>query len=171
MIILEGPDGGGKSTLSGELSDAFSRMPVHSIGRSPGTSEGVRANIRLCQSRVRDRCVQDRVTQISEQIYGAVFGRQHIPEAAFHTAQLLLAELNPIIVYCRVEDLDKVVHTQEEYETEDDIRRVTENLLRLRSLYDDLFSRPPFAELVIRFDYTTDNIQELIDEFIRPRIS
>lgn len=170
MIILEGADGSGKSTLAQQLAEALD-VPVYNIGRTPGTPEGCTDFMELCFERAHSGQVniQDRVTQISEAIYGAVFGREHVPPDVFELAQKRLLRAPVMVIFCHVEDFDQVVQTQEDYETEEDIQRVADNLMRLRSLYEDFFNRFPHAN-IRKYDYTTDSLEELIDEFIRPRL-
>jgi archaellum biogenesis ATPase FlaH len=172
MIILEGPDGSGKSTLSERISRAYGGIPVHNIGRTPGTPEGVRENIQACYDRADDLCIQDRVTQISEPIYGAVFGRELITPFEFREAQAQLIMIRkPVIIYCRVDDLDKVVHTREQYDSFEDHQAVSENLMRIRFLYDETFSGSLYQDAdIITYDYTTDDVEELIDVQLFARI-
>src|SRR5690606_42074312 len=68
MIIVEGFDASGKTTLANEIGRAMGWQVLHTGG--PTRDEGdVYACLFRCYQRVRMRCVQDRVTPISESVY------------------------------------------------------------------------------------------------------
>lgn len=108
IIVLEGPDGGGKTTLAHKLCDEFGleyRRPPEELlssitGPSPGLSEWWQAQLRAPQ-KVRRQGVYDRCFWISEPIYAAVGGRQ--PLANGEDLQRGINDLwaeGPLLIFC-----------------------------------------------------------------------
>lgn len=69
MIILEGPDGAGKSTLADSLARELD-LNILKMTINGGQSVGEYVQKLLCDGVVMDRC------WISEQIYSDIFGRE-----------------------------------------------------------------------------------------------
>lgn len=155
----------GKSSLSIRLATIFPKLAIFAIGRSAGTPGGVRADMDECFKRAQLPCIQDRVTQISEPIYGLVFGRQLVSDVEYYEAQRkLLDEVAPLIIYCRVGDLDKVKHEPEVYDTPEYVADIEASLERLRILYDATFDSTLYRNAnVVRYDYTQDSEEDLLN--------
>lgn len=154
MIILEGPDGSGKSTLAAKLSKHFN-MPVMKIGASPGDAVAVRQYCQTCEDRVLQPVIQDRVTQISERVYSSIFGRCLIPPAELTDRLGRLLYNMPIVIYCRVDDLSKVVHlASDPKDTPEYIAAVTANMRKIRDAYDTIMWSRSFQPHFCTYDYT-----------------
>ena len=71
IIVLEGPDGAGKSTLGRTLS-AFLGVPLLHTGGPPETAEAFRDKMRSLESfiEVYKSLIIDRLPPISEHVYG-----------------------------------------------------------------------------------------------------
>lgn len=173
MIILEGPDGMGKSTLAADLSSRL-RMRKLEIGKSPGSAAGVYECMQKCKDRALRPYIQDRVTQISEYIYGnKIFRRQYLTDQQFLDAiSILVRYTDPIIVYCRVEDLDKANPVAEAYDDPQYEREVRQRLSDIRHHYDELMYKLPVDHraTVIHYDFTQQTVKDLIDEHLSESI-
>lgn len=160
MIILEGPDGTGKSTLAQYIATQFNLTHAQ-IGAAPPSSL-ILSYCRLCERRLSMPFVQDRVTQISEYVYSQVFPRQHdVFESVLRDFIHRIILRKPIVIYCRVEDLSKVRHTASDpTDTPERINRINENMPLVRSAYDkllwtDAFNTPRF----MTYDYFTTDME------------
>jgi len=166
MIILEGPDGMGKSTLAKYIAGRLS-WTVNEIGKSPGGPDQVREYADRCVALSSAQIVQDRVTQISEWIYGKTFDRPSLTDAEFLEWQRKMLLQNPVVIYCRVNDLSKVTQTREEYDTEETIQRINDNLDVLRDRYDSVMWGGLYAKHLITYDYTNMTQEELYELVLR----
>jgi broad-specificity NMP kinase len=167
VIILEGPDGMGKSTLADRLTEPGTALPkltpfVCQRRHVDGTS--LMNTMVECHHRTFLHGVQDRVAQISEAVYGPIANRELISEHAFnHFHRRLIQLAQPVIIYCRVENLDDALPTREPDETLSQHNHVLRNLDRLRDAYDRLLFGRVFRDAhVITFDYTRDDPEDLI---------
>lgn len=97
-IVVEGPDGAGKSTLVDYLAKTLGRSVYHSGG--PILSKGVLEDLLTAtEAALESRTIVDRAPHISEPIYAkAGFRRQFLRAQLMHSR---LAEFSPIVVYCR----------------------------------------------------------------------
>jgi len=93
MIILEGPDLGGKSTVGKMLSDMLG-LKLHHFGGPPKSSVELITRISLAPRKV----IYDRHPCISEIIYGQLPGRTPLISQGY--AISYLKTLDPIIFYC-----------------------------------------------------------------------
>ena len=161
IIILEGADNSGKSTLAKKLSQALKIDVVH----PGGPPKNIIEVIARCeeQSAVFDlstdvNVIFDRVTCISDLIYR---GRPEYSRIfkCFHK-QLMTAE-NVFIIYCRPSDnrlknFDD--HIQQDHEDEAVVQHAKDNVDRIISEYDDLFGH--FTDNtclnVVRYNFEMD---------------
>lgn len=167
MIILEGPDGMGKSTLAERLTARDVMIPKLTnfvCQRTHEDGTDMLCTMIDCQHRAFLHAVQDRVAQISEAVYGPIAGRSLISEGTFHRFQRKLVELaQPVIIYCRVRDITDAAPTREDDETEEQHAHVIRNLDRLRDAYDRLLFGPTFRDAhVIPYDYKRDDPEDLV---------
>lgn len=95
MIIVEGPDFSGKSTLIHQLANELNLYVIRN--RKPRTIQDVMSGIAMAQMHPQTLC--DRSALISEPIYGTII--RDNPVITERQAQALLGSLGPfIIVYC-----------------------------------------------------------------------
>lgn len=100
MIILEGPDNSGKSTLGVTLAKALETTTRHSIRPAPGSTPLQCLEHSARQLRPQ-RVILDRVFAISESIYGPICRGQSAMERHTREAILDLYQRPYLIIYCR----------------------------------------------------------------------
>lgn len=139
MIVLEGPDNAGKSTLGKQLSERFGGEVYHSS--DPKMSyEQLRDKMRAIIGDPRRDAIYDRVPLISEGIYGSVLrGVNRFNNHEGAGLWQLFAAAKPLIIYCR--PTDETISVGLEFkpgETEDHIAAVRQKHLVIAHAYDQL---------------------------------
>lgn len=157
MIILEGPDNAGKTTLGKHLVAELGLELIHG-GDAP-------KDLAECWTRIDkimdhpNPAIFDRVIQISEQIYGNVFRNTTFFDCHKEISRLRRKHY-PLIIYCRP-DISKLLHLEEKDfradEEKSHVKKVKENQQRIVNHYDDLFQH----YIHIRYNYTKHNISDL----------
>lgn len=171
MLIFEGPDNSGKSTLASYISYQLG-IPVHHFGKAPKDSNELENRIKF-MFYYRDTYIFDRIPLISEPIYSLIrhdnlmMGIEKRDE--YYRS---LREVNPILIYCRPPN--KVIldgHHQKKYDSVDHFKKVEDHKKILIDRYDHIIEAarmPPY----IPYDYTTqehDIILNTIREGIKLR--
>jgi len=133
MIVLEGPDGGGKSTLLEKLRQVF---PGHEFLHSGGP---VRSSMDLIarMSASHPRQVRDRHFCISEPIYGPLFGRPN-----FITNEVLrhFIKQNPLVILCFAPN-DEMPPQEGEHDTPEHVAGITKHRQAILDSYRQLATR------------------------------
>ena len=93
MIILEGPDLGGKSTIANILV-SVTGMRTHHFGGPPKSKEEITDRIKSAPSKV----IFDRHPCISEQVYGHMQNRTPVLDTEY--MDKLIMVYDPLIFYC-----------------------------------------------------------------------
>jgi len=154
-IIIEGPDGMGKSTLAKTLSEHYG-MELCICGPAPKTLE----NILYWTKRQEDAVIAggkvlDRVTAFSHQVYKRVL--ETGPEKNLYLDFLTekakaLVSYNPIIIYCSTSEVN---HVTKDYDDEVYVENVLKNIPELRLEYIRAFATADVNP--IRYDWTKPN--------------
>lgn len=132
-IILEGPDGAGKSTLAKALAER--------IGWPIKVSEGKPATWHLTLERFRkyealNRMIIDRHPIYSQQIYGPLRGDPEIPEEFIEN--FLDKGPKTIFVYCRAINTKLMCHEPKPTDTIGHLNFIEENYEEILDRYDRL---------------------------------
>ena len=147
MIILEGPDNAGKTTLAEELSARLGWPVRHSGGPVKDYQD---INSRMVRVRLSKNVIWDRVPAISEHVYGPILrGTDHGAES-FHT-WLQSADIH--IIYCRPDDkyvLNMALHRVSDKADAEHITKVNERQQEIVAAYDQLMTKFPHH----RYDWT-----------------
>lgn len=170
MIIIEGPDNSGKSTLASFLAYELG-MQVYHAGGPPASIKEMNGRVQFILNN-SDQFIFDRCPLISEPVYsilrpgGNMFGDSDELYKA-------LRELKPVLIYCRPPDnivLEVDSHKIKAHDSPSHIAKVTANMAMLVDRYDHIMQSeylPPH----IRYDYTSDGhdniLQQVRDEIIR----
>lgn len=163
-VIIEGPDGSGKSTLCKELSEKTGWKIYHS--RLPKDFEDIKQIdlevLSLLQD--SDNWIVDRVTSISDPVYREAFSlNARIP--GDYLMETLKRYKNIPIVFC--EQPENYQAKEKSYKDDGYHKNVKENAQRLRTGYkacSEIMSDLGFR--VIGFNYlktTSDKILEIIE--------
>lgn len=134
MIVLEGPDGGGKSTLAKDLNGSFNYPVVSSEGPEKYDGE-IDERIRRYADLYRHnkRVIFDRHPCVSQMAY-ALMNSQSTPAASLISAFYLN---QPLLIYCRPNPGSKRHTVSGEYDTPEYLKRVDDNYDQLMKWYDE----------------------------------
>jgi len=145
VLILEGPDGSGKTLLAQRIRRTKGLEVLHAGGPPDSCEEAMRRHKLQVSSfgKLLDRCMC-----ISEMVYGtALRGAPVIPADKLWTLFDEFVKANFILVYCRPEDktlfdyADKdmarvIRETGKAYKTEQHAQAVRDNYQRILYMYD-----------------------------------
>lgn len=156
MIIVEGMDNTGKSTLA----KLFGLDVVHP-GPAPRSYEhGIQcldSQLQLCNKPI----VMDRVTCISDPIY-----RDRGLQKLYEQYRLqMLKTVHCVVVYCRPPDnvvLNNSTHKPKSYDTPKHLEDLKKNGARYLRLYDAAMRHIPH----VKYDYTRDNSAQLVEDLL-----
>ena len=138
MIIVEGFDNAGKTTLAKRIAGKFGWGTYH-----PGTPPKDELNFMdKCMTSLdmcRHKVVQDRSCIISDLCYGKVLGTEY--HVDFDPWFALLQAQRPILIYCRPRTellLDFSEHELEPHDDEKYVEKIIENSREIIEQYDQL---------------------------------
>lgn len=156
IIILEGADNSGKSTLAKRLASDLNLEVCHPGGPPKNIAEALARCVE--QDAIFDLCTEvnfiyDRVTCISDMIYR---GKPQYHEAFIGFIRSLRYKPNVMIVYCRPSDerlknFDD--HVMQAHEDESIVQHAKDNVDRIISEYDNLFADIRQDRYIHYFDY------------------
>lgn len=150
-IIIEGPDGMGKSTLAGQLAYALG-MQTAVCGPAPKTFKQISMWVDAHENAVRTGgVVLDRVTVFSHQVYDRLFGTNEHADYLRKRARDML-DLCPIVVLC---DSSSVKHAPKEYDDPERDAMILTNMTALRKAYKNLFDELQVIPII--YDWTAQN--------------
>lgn len=156
-IIIEGPDGAGKTKLLNQLLEKY---PEYQAAPRPCSSSGGPLYGRkmidyLCQYGCLDMHIYDRHPAISGAVYDGVFGRPQ-PGGVFKLAQgaFYWALENAKIIYCRP-PMSVIARSVLDCPQMDGVLR---NIYRIVDAYDGIMQNLITHEV---YDWTTDDLPSL----------
>lgn len=171
MLIFEGPDNSGKSTIASYVSHELG-IPLWHFGKPPSTVEQLRKRIHFMLDN-KDFLIFDRIPLISEPVY-SMLRNKNLMSSLTDSGEVYykkLRDIKPIIVYCRppLGTIIEAFHHGKEYDTKEHLASVEEKQIALINRYDEIMrdSRlPPHWN----FDYTTQEhdsfLEKIEDEII-----
>jgi cytidylate kinase len=162
IIILEGPDGSGKTTLAKKIAKRFDGNRIHTGGKMYTSKEfHKRVDYLITLSKGSAVNVIDRVPWISEMVYSKALSRE--PLAPEHKMLKLMKIIRQKVIYCRpstlsidsmIVDPNKTHKSREFYET------IKSNYPKIVDGYDNLFSMTlPFRH--IKYDHVNDHLSKV----------
>lgn len=161
MIVLEGPDGSGKSTFAKRLA-----LPVIHPGAPPKTESAEQAFFDLQFRSANTPVIYDRITSISQQVYQ----QRLFDEWYWNPLWKTLSQCHCVIVYCRPPDdvvLDFSNHTVAEHDDPVQMQYVRDNGRMLMESYDRLMSRIPH----VNYDFTLGDDQDLVTRLLKSQFN
>lgn len=172
IIIVEGMDGTGKTTLIQQLAHRLEVQPRKFVG-SLGPSDDYRSvlvnrtiseitelEVASAEGRPIKR-LYDRFPLISEAVYGSVLRGHNCFGGLYYPLRGRLLALKTMIIYCRP-DRDVI---QTNVQQAPQMSGVPEHFRELLDAYDKLFvelTESPGNSYITVFDYTRDEVRELI---------
>jgi hypothetical protein len=153
MLIVEGPDNAGKSTLIHQLEIAHDIRSVHA-GGPPKSKEEINTKRTVAYENCFKRIIQDRNYFISDLVYGNVLRRA--PNYENFSILLELLSTRPLIIYCRpsLEHLLKIDdHEVKAHETQEHVDAVKKNQRLIVEHYDELMKVISSKTTVIEYDF------------------
>lgn len=168
MMVLEGPDGAGKSTLARVLSNLTGAGVFHPGGApDPGVLEILN---KQCINMLEQGFICDRVNQISEYVYGPVMNDRKLTSLlkVIDFFNRCLSKGWPII-YCRPVGIKYLAENQtsEVHDTEENTLKLKANHERLVEGYDEVFSVSGAPSNVFVYSYNKPGALEHLLEFLR----
>ena len=154
MIILEGPDGHGKSTLAEKLQQEFDAS-IWTSGSPPKDTADIVMRAKAVESYAAsgERLIIDRCPAISELVYGNVVrGDVQLPHAWRYIFKLVNYEV--IFIYCKTTD---PIHSPKMGENPKHLAKINFHEEAIIKAYDDIFS----DILCLEYDWRTNNIEDL----------
>ena len=182
MIIIEGPDNSGKTTLLNKLQVEHKlgylviphRGPVQRYHELYCNMEYI---LNVVIKRSSKRYILDRLPLISESIYGPLCRKRDIWVENFEDKirfTKALITLDPFIIYCRppMENiLDMKTHQVKEYDTEEHLAQVNRQKRNIVEAYDNYFYNwyNPYRFFI--YDYTNPQhdaeLNKLLKEYLK----
>jgi len=159
LIVIEGPDGAGKSTLMNSLRLKFDRRAMFVTRASKPAGFNQLTDELIWLAMVPDTSIVfcDRHPYISEQVYGPILRDKSVfPEMSATTS--LMYERMLGIVYCRP-PRDTI---KRQLMLEDHIPGVPQNIDRLIDAYDVLMAATSSQTNVLTYDYTSQPIDGVL---------
>lgn len=133
-IIIEGPDGGGKSTLGLYLEERY-KVKLYHAGNTV-TKKAVQKAVQIIME--DGRLLLDRCPVISEIIYGRVIRTDSKVTESEMQYYFDWMKLNAMIIYCRpsIRTLENTKLVEKSHKTMDHINEVSSNIRKLIHFYD-----------------------------------
>lgn len=163
MIIIEGCDNTGKSTLAEKLSKDLGIEVQHSVRPDPSLAPHNIMEHAKRQLRPR-RIILDRVFAISEYVYGRVIRGQSLLKEHHGDAFMELYQRQHMIIYCRPSD--KVI---QDNKGRDQMEGVVDNFPKIIAEYDDLIKELEqfYKGPIVCYDYTSRSSYGIILELAK----
>lgn len=155
MIVIEGFDATGKSTLARATAEYFD-CPLYAIGGPPRNMADMLECIEVCQHRLASLCVQDRITHVSESVYSMLrFADRAI--AAMDAIDRIPS--STVFIYCRpamdvITTAVREEHERKAWDTDAHIESITQNASMLVELYDSVIDVVALRTKIHLYDRT-----------------
>lgn len=168
VIVIEGPDGAGKSTLAQDLSDYFQWPIIHTGGPIRSRSEFLKKVVTYNLMSPEAPVIYDRIPYISDQIYAPIAG--HKSATSGSELNYMLERIRPVIVYCALTDNEsmsrRISIEHKEHKTYEHLNQIQANHNEIVQRYYQLFSNLHYSH-VLHFNWMKDDIRNLMQEINR----
>jgi len=173
MIVLEGPDGSGKSSLAKVLSDKLDR-PIFHPGPKPFDDEALAKDEQTCITKLRQGFICDRITQISHYVYSRVIRKSCVvTDYELENFVNFAADSGFIFIFCYPTDMISMVDNQtvEEHDTLEHLSKVRYNHVKLCVMYNHIYEvfKKHIPNKVFLYDYKKDNEFERLTNFLEEK--
>ena len=182
MVIVEGPDNSGKSTLINWIKENFFIQEVNRRHGPPINAKDLKVRTELVldteiKSLPRKNFITDRFSLIGENIYGPILRGKNlwdeIPEDR-ERLEKALKTLDPFIIYCRP-DLDTILdlshHQVKSYDTKEHLANLAKNQKSIIKAYDNYFEKANFPHFY-KYNYkegekALDQLKHYLGEYLK----
>lgn len=159
MIIVEGCDNTGKSTLVARIASDLKIMAITSRSRPRSIEDIAQYTAEMTLLSCKYPTVFDRWQPISESIYGPVCRNSWLIDDEAKTAlDWVTAFVNPLVIYCRP-PLQAVVGS---IGARDQMEGVVDRVEDLYNEYDERMQEIALVMHVIEYDYTSNSYEDLL---------
>jgi hypothetical protein len=148
MVIVEGMDNSGKTTLVQEIAGLGARI-VPSVGKPDREQARLRMQELLNET---DAKVYDRFVAFSDEVYGRVLRGCNILDPDAYGAMLRVMRANALVIYCRPPD-DVILNFGDRAQMEGVLERGS-TLIRGYDRLFNLLEDWGYAGQIIRYDWT-----------------
>ena len=168
MVIVEGMDGTGKTTLVRDIINLIVRRGFYPAGVQPtvlkykGPPRDEDHSKALCLDAIQSAhhpFIHERFAPISEACYGGLNVDWYCVDVL--TVIGILNKLNPLIIYCRNFDPTMKNHVPAAHENPQQLQRVKENYVKIQKRYDLVMGAT--VAPVISYDFETDSTPDKLD--------
>ncbi len=145
MIIIEGPDNSGKSTLASNIG-----LPYKHPGPAPINEFELNMCLHNQHESMNEAIIYDRVSCISHQVYNEGWFNHPLLRQYLNS---LIENKKVLFIYCRPPEshlMNFAHHKAKDYDTEEHIKKIIDNQSIYINRYDELFSSIPH----IAYDFT-----------------
>lgn len=177
IIIVEGMDGTGKTTLVQQLAYRLKIRPIKFVGSLGPSDDYMQALINPTKLEITEletvsakggaiKRIYDRFPLISEAVYGSILRGRNCFGGLHYSLMSRLLALKTVIIYCRP-DRGVIMNNIQQGPQMNGVR---EHFGELLDAYDKFFlelTESPMNSYITIFDYTRDEVGELIDEIRR----
>lgn len=163
MLVFEGPDNSGKSTIASYVSHELG-IPLYHFGKPPKNVMDLRNRLKFMLEN-HDRYIFDRIPLISEQVY-SILRTQNLLSVlnnaeCFYTR---FRDLNPLVVYCRPSTSIMLEgHKGKKHDSPEHLAAVEEKALQLIERYDQVMNSE-YLPPCWYFDYTKQEHDVFLQE-------
>lgn len=172
MIIVEGFDMSGKTTLAGKISERLGWPVLHTGGPTRDEADVVACLVRSRQ-RMQRKCVQDRVTHVSESVYSMT----EFPRKAA-LALDAIREIPPSVmfIYCKPPPpfllrAMKDEHVAKAHDTNDLLDRIEREAAEMIAFYDTVVAMVARRVDVIYYNRCQEGDLERVMQLVEERFT
>lgn len=158
MIVIEGCDNSGKSTLARKLTDDLPAMYIRRAFKFVDGDDIVLFTGMVLSMAARFPTVLDRAPWIGENVYGPVIrGKSLLNDDHMDQVWSLIRSRRTLTIYCRppTNIILRGLNTREQ------MAGVKENAMKLVAQYDDVMKTVERKTNVLRYDYSKDAYEQL----------
>ena len=166
MIIIEGPDNSGKSTLCNQLSKHFQIEVIHSGGPGKDFEEIIHRTDSFISAH-KQICIRDRFPAISDKVYASILrdGQTVFTDPVYKKYMEILIGMHPVIILCWPEYgtmMNLKTHQRGLFDDDELWEGVKANQEKIIEMYDNLFQEIPHIKYSYEDPYNLDTIKQCI---------
>lgn len=164
LLVIEGADCMGKTTLVGQLQQALKWPSLHTGG--PKTDEQLEQSMRRVEELTSNYLV-DRLPLLSEIVYRPITRGLTVPEEMQLQFLDRISELDPVVVVCRTRIIPNIVAEERPHKSLEYWAKVKEGYPGIVARYDTLVDRLRHARVnVFVYDWSDPRAYHALTEYL-----